>query len=133
MKNLILFIALLTLTKPLWPVVEYVINYDFIVATLCENRDKPEMHCDGKCYLTKQLAQESESADKNPLNDKLAKTDIPQNIIAEIVSGFHFESEAEFSKNITTKYSSNLFPSLFVMEIPHPPRQLSLPSLFSAA
>lgn len=110
------------LTKPLWPIVDYVLNYDFIVATLCENQDKPEMHCDGKCYLTKQLAQESESGDKNPLNDKLAKTDVPQNIIAERISGFHFLSEITFTNKIITKYSANLFPSLFVIEIPHPPQ-----------
>lgn len=114
----------MTLTKPFWPVVEYVINYDFIIATLCENQDKPDMHCDGKCYLVKQLAQESESGDKNPLNDKLAKTDIPQNIIAESISGFHFISEATFGDETPTQYSTNLFSSLLVMEIPHPPQQV---------
>ncbi len=112
------------LTKPLWPVVEYVMNYDFIIATLCENQDKPEMHCDGKCYLVKQLAQESESGNNNPLNDKLAKTDIPQNIISESVTGFHFTSEPVFTNVISTRYFTNLFSSIHVMEIPHPPQQV---------
>lgn len=34
-----------------------------ISKTLCENRDKPKMHCNGKCYLVKQLKKE-EKKDK---------------------------------------------------------------------
>lgn len=31
------------------------IEKDYIVAQLCENRDKPQMNCCGKCYLNKQI------------------------------------------------------------------------------
>ncbi len=34
-----------------------------ISKTLCENRNKPKMHCNGKCYLAKQLNKE-EKKDK---------------------------------------------------------------------
>ncbi len=34
-----------------------------IAKTLCENRDKPKMQCNGKCYLAKQLKKE-EKKDK---------------------------------------------------------------------
>lgn len=27
----------------------------YIIEYLCENRQKPELHCDGKCYLKKQI------------------------------------------------------------------------------
>ncbi|HWB62124.1 MAG TPA: hypothetical protein VG603_01345, partial [Chitinophagales bacterium] len=33
----------------------YEINRQYIAQNLCENRDKPCMHCNGKCYLRKQL------------------------------------------------------------------------------
>lgn len=36
----------------------YQANYDYYAEVLCENKDKPELHCDGKCYFAKQLAQE---------------------------------------------------------------------------
>lgn len=36
------------------------LNQQYIASTLCENRDKPEMHCNGKCYLTKKLKQAEE-------------------------------------------------------------------------
>ena len=29
---------------------------DYIIAKYCVNKDKPEMHCNGKCHLMKQLA-----------------------------------------------------------------------------
>lgn len=40
------------------------INKEFIAQQLCENRNKPEMHCNGKCYLTKQL-HKAEKAQQN--------------------------------------------------------------------
>lgn len=36
------------------------LNQQYIASTLCENKDKPEMHCNGKCYLTKKLKQAEE-------------------------------------------------------------------------
>ncbi|MGH2643306.1 MAG: hypothetical protein ACRDE2_05110 [Chitinophagaceae bacterium] len=35
----------------------YEINKSFITQNLCVNRDDPAMHCDGKCFLNKQLEQ----------------------------------------------------------------------------
>lgn len=32
------------------------LNIDYIVETYCINKDKPEMHCNGKCHLIDQLA-----------------------------------------------------------------------------
>lgn len=33
----------------------YQANKQYVATTLCENRDKPQMKCCGKCYLRKQL------------------------------------------------------------------------------
>ena len=42
---------ILALLQPALPVIEYLVNYDYIVSELCENRDKPILGCNGKCYL----------------------------------------------------------------------------------
>jgi len=34
---------------------DYIINYKHISHDLCENKDKPEMHCNGKCHLKKEI------------------------------------------------------------------------------
>ena len=31
-------------------------NRNYIAANICENRARPQLHCDGKCYLRKKLA-----------------------------------------------------------------------------
>jgi len=43
---------------------EFELNQKFIAAKLCENRDKPEMHCNGKCYLMKKLKEAEEKEKK---------------------------------------------------------------------
>ena len=37
----------------------YVIQYDYIVNELCVNRDKPQLGCNGKCHLMKEMAASS--------------------------------------------------------------------------
>jgi hypothetical protein len=39
---------------------EYKINFSYVANVLCENRDKPEMHCNGKCHLRKQLEKDQQ-------------------------------------------------------------------------
>ncbi|WP_333596661.1 hypothetical protein [Chryseobacterium flavum] len=47
--------------RPLVPLVEYAVNYDYIVKVLCINKSRPEIHCNGKCYLSKELAKTNDS------------------------------------------------------------------------
>ena len=60
MKNqffgiLFYLLYLLAMIRPIFPIIEYHANYDYIASVLCENRDKPYLKCNGKCYLEKQL------------------------------------------------------------------------------
>lgn len=43
------------MVRPIMPIIEYYANYDYIATVLCENKDKPYLECNGKCYLEKQL------------------------------------------------------------------------------
>lgn len=120
MKNIVLFIALIMLTKPFWPVIEYVTQYDYIVSTLCENKDKPEMECDGKCYLSKQLAKEAGNDENNPFN-QTSKTEIPQFIISEAIPDFKFVSETEIKNVQNFGFETVLYLSPDTLNILHPP------------
>lgn len=110
------------LTKPLWPVVEYAMNYDYIVNELCENKDKPEMHCNGKCYLTKQLAEESAGKKENPFNDKTSKIEIPQVIISESLPEYNFSTNFENKDLEKIAYRPTLYHSLYVPSFLQPPQ-----------
>lgn len=46
------------------PVFEYLANYKYISEELCENKDKPELECNGKCYLIKQTRAQSEDKEE---------------------------------------------------------------------
>ena len=123
MKNVILIAAsLIMLTKPLWPVVEYVLNYDYIVNVLCENKDKPEMQCNGKCHLSKELAKEAGAENDNPFNSKTSKTEIPQFIISENIIEYIFSSTGSLISEENIGYRPNLNSSLFTSKILHPPQ-----------
>ncbi len=110
------------LTKPLWPVVDYAVNYNYIVNVLCENKDKPEMHCNGKCHLTKELAKEAGADSKNPFSEKASKTEIPQFIISENLKEYTFAMETISVSIANIGYMPNLNTSLFTSKILHPPR-----------
>jgi hypothetical protein len=55
LTHLFLNLYLLALIQPALPVIDYLVNYNYIVKELCENRDKPVLACNGKCYLEKQV------------------------------------------------------------------------------
>jgi len=62
---------LLAMVRPVLPVLSYYANYDYIANVLCENRDKPYLACNGKCYLEKQLAKTNHT-------DHEHKSNVPQ-------------------------------------------------------
>lgn len=61
-------------------VVWFKANQDYIAKEFCENKDKPEMHCNGKCYLKKQLKKVDDATQGNQQQsqDKKTKTELPE-------------------------------------------------------
>ncbi|MCS6809002.1 MAG: hypothetical protein RML40_09815, partial [Bacteroidota bacterium] len=56
----ILLAAYLTLTcRVVLPVINYMVNYESY-RERCENKDKPEMECDGSCQVQKEVAEASD-------------------------------------------------------------------------
>lgn len=41
------------------------LNRGYIADNLCENRDKPLLHCDGQCYLAKKLKEADDQQKKS--------------------------------------------------------------------
>lgn len=66
----VIIIVFVFLFRPVLPVLEYVLNYDYIRTVLCENKAKPKLSCNGKCHLMKQLAKASEQEDTSQKNNK---------------------------------------------------------------
>lgn len=91
------------------------LNQKYIASTLCENRDKPEMHCNGKCYLSKKIKQAEEREKKEEHNTQ--KKGFQDNYILKqnsITQLFSFElkkdNPIEISENLPTRISEVLHP-----------------------
>jgi hypothetical protein len=62
----LIFALLIQPISKVWIIVSYQIYQEKITQEFCENIDKPELECNGKCYLKKQLAKDQESTSKIP-------------------------------------------------------------------
>jgi hypothetical protein len=56
---------LLQPVSKLWIVVSFKINQAEIAQTLCENRAKPQLSCNGKCVLVKELKKTEQNQAKD--------------------------------------------------------------------
>lgn len=61
-----IFLYLVAMIRPVGPLFTYVINQDYILEFLCINRDKPELECNGKCYLMQMIEEKNDDKGKNP-------------------------------------------------------------------
>ena len=100
---------------------DFEIRRDYIVANLCENRTRPKLNCNGKCFLAKKLAaleeQEKRQAEQNymaKLMDHVMDNRIYYNFRPQFIS-FEVPSELDFN------YSSPFAARIAVDEIFHPP------------
>ncbi len=55
-------------------VLNYEVNTSYIIENFCENTDKPEMHCDGKCHLSKQIQEDTEQKSEAPATESEVMT-----------------------------------------------------------
>lgn len=53
---------MLAMIQPIMPLIEYQVNKGYVARVLCENRNKPDLACNGKFYLQKQLKESQEES-----------------------------------------------------------------------
>ncbi|PWL37365.1 hypothetical protein DKG77_16485 [Flagellimonas aquimarina] len=122
MKNVtIILFSLSILAKPLYPIAEYIVNYNYIVNNLCENRDKPALNCDGKCYLSKLLAKESKESEENPFGEKQSQTEVQHIFFYKLSAQIDFGEDLLQGAKDNFKFVSLLISTPFVSEISEPP------------
>jgi hypothetical protein len=64
----ILILLLLTQTFSKWVVIlNYQLNQKYIAEKLCENRKRPQLHCNGKCQLMLKM-KATEEKEETPVN-----------------------------------------------------------------
>jgi hypothetical protein len=123
-KKIIFIIVLIMLIKPVLPVLEYVVNYEYISKVLCINRDKPKMQCNGKCHFMKELAKASD-AEKPLSSDKKGTAPILDVLIFEEIKSFEIVPVCFGTKEKINPYYSNLYFHLNSASVFHPPTFIS--------
>jgi len=120
-KLLFIYIALIVLVRPAIPAFIYILNYDYISSVLCENKNKPEAHCNGKCFLEKNIEKDIQENHKNSSTPKsIATTEFvaiytEQKNILSITYIENTQEKQHFPKK-TENYSFNYSVNIF-----HPP------------
>lgn len=98
---------LLAMVRPLVPILEYYANYDYISTVLCENKDKPYLECNGKCYLEKQLNKVNhDTHDHKSTIPSINFDDYPVSPLGQ----FSYQIK-EFSEIYSTKFFVNKYTS----------------------
>lgn len=96
----------------------YKLNTSYIIENFCENTDKPELNCNGKCHLAKQIKADTDQRSETPV----PVTEIVTFVLAiEEIPSFKFcfncsEPDGNHSLYLEGNYSKQL-QSIF-----HPPQ-----------
>jgi len=54
--------------------ISYILNQDYIAKNICENRAKPQLHCNGKCHLYKELKKAESNDQTAPGSKKITES-----------------------------------------------------------
>lgn len=122
MKNcVIVIIALTMLIKPLSPVVEYVVNYNYIATVLCVNKAKPQLQCNGKCYLVEQLRKNAGQNEENPFGEHSGNSEIVHPIFFQTTGDLDLEIPLGLQYQHRFNLSNQFISTLWVVDITQPP------------
>lgn len=125
-KQAIIFsFVILTLVKAcVIPLIylDFNLHRDFIVKNLCSNRDRPQLNCNGKCYLAKRIAAAREHEQQEAERSFLSQL---CEVIAEPPKLFFygpFEANCDLNEEKPlSPYFSSLKNRIHISGIFHPP------------
>jgi hypothetical protein len=119
MKFCVYLFLFAVMFRPAFPFLDYAANYHYIATELCENKNVPELHCNGKCHLKKELAKNYKN-DTPASNEK--KSETAETVVLFIVKipVFYFEENSHYHFTANAYYN-NLYSHLKTATIFRPP------------
>jgi hypothetical protein len=101
----------------------YLAQYKYYVEVLCENKNKPELKCNGKCHLAKELKTVEEDPEKPELPQKIK--DKTEDIFLIHVFSNLISSELTNNINSYSKYNPPFLSFCFKGKIFQPPESMN--------
>lgn len=101
---------------------DYELRKDYIIQNYCVNKNRPELHCDGKCYLAKQIKtaeqqeQQQKGADFNRYLFGVEFIETPNEIIVFHLSKTKLLTNFKYRDSLSQKHLTSVFhpPSVVV-------------------
>ncbi|ASW76471.1 hypothetical protein CJF12_12495 [Chryseobacterium piperi] len=111
-----IFIIFTIAIRPVLPLINYAVNYDYIVKNLCENRANLQSTCKGKCYVEKELAKTEKQS--GPQTIKISVLDV---FLSNEILSFSGGRGFDFLKKTFNSNYCNSYPSEYFSRVFHPP------------
>lgn len=92
---------------------------EYIVSTLCINRDKPQKKCNGKCHLNKQLAKTQENGSEKDIPQPTLKTELSPSILSDNPL---FNNNEQIEDRSFPEFGIEIYSFLHSIDFFHPPQ-----------
>lgn len=116
-STILLLLIVLLQTAGKWLILaDYALNKAYIARTLCVNKSKPSMHCNGKCHLRKQLQKEENGDEQTPNRSYQKFQEVFFEPYTPVALNNTVQDKVEAPTGNTTLYISRYISSIF-----HPP------------
>jgi hypothetical protein len=101
---------------------DYELRKDFIIKNYCVNKNRPEMHCDGKCYLAKQLEKAEQEDQKQATGNFISKLlSFESEFKTNYFANFFAKKSLRIKENPNFQYAES-FSMLHTFSFFHPPQ-----------
>ena len=102
--------------------VNYELRKDYIIKNYCVNKSRPEMHCDGKCYLAKQIQKAEQEDEKQATNNFISKLLSLEVVQKKPLFSNYFPAKSFREKSIQNFQYKNRISHLHAFSFFHPPQ-----------
>ncbi|MEN2435234.1 hypothetical protein AAH994_07470 [Weeksellaceae bacterium A-14] len=114
-----LYFTFMVVIRPVLPLVDYTVSYRYIITQLCENRSRPQLLCNGRCYLEKEL-KKNQDTQKSDTSLSLSLSSGGIFLPADIFDLDKIPEELSIKKAVFPRIIC-FFSFSFFREIFHPP------------
>ncbi|UTA66347.1 hypothetical protein [Emticicia sp. 21SJ11W-3] len=100
---------------------QYEFNKEYIIKNYCINKNRPEMHCDGKCYLAKKLKAAEQNEDNQ---SKIQVFKLMIEVYQQACASFSPLTTITPSHTLACFVYSNVYHYKFLFSMLKPPREI---------
>ena len=105
------------------PYLKYIIYKDTIIKEYCENKDQPELKCDGKCHLKKEIIKKEKEKPNN--NNKSPKPQPKKQLnyktqFCDLLLDLQLNNSIKYSLKNSYYYNATLYQVNSDIELPPP-------------